>query len=367
VLRNTKLPNNSSVNCLVELWADRYFPNLPTLSSEEGRIAVSGLVEVASPEGRAKTVAKLKRLIQINCECAGIKTNALFSYIPNVVNLTESRFIAKFVAEVYEKALEIYQQQSTSLAPVAATSRPFAKTINFSTNVDVATEWAMPALEMPAMEQLAKALEPVLLQLRQQHMSARDPRTIGFITTQFHFSTKLVLGKLTLPEQVLLSPYFKFIEEQVCIPLQRVCSAAASHKVDSPAFTVVRQLLPACRDIASTVYSKAAKLYPNHYSRRGGLNKPVVADSTIRDLEMFQVYLWLCVLEGNMAVVQQELLPLCIMVFPSVDVTWELVEQMLGLLMDELMERVQPQHKKLLLPYTQAMQKLFSNIDQKMA
>jgi hypothetical protein len=68
-----------------------------------------------------------------------------------------------------------------------------------------------------------------------------------------------------------------------------------------------------------------------------------------------------------MAVVQQELLPLCIMVFPSVDVTWELVEQMLGLLMDELMERVQPQHKKLLLPYTQAMQKLFSNIDQKMA
>lgn len=367
MLRNTKLSNNTSVNSLVELWAARYFPDLLILSSEEGRIAVTGLVEVASPEGRAKTVAKLKRLIQINCECAGIKTNALFSYIPNVVNLTESSRIAKFVAEVYEKALEIYQQQSVSLAPIATTSRPFANTINFSTNVNVATKWAMPALEMPAMEQLATALEPVLQQLRTQHMAACDPRTIGFITTQFHFSTKLVLAKLTLPEQVLLSPYFKFIEEQVCIPLQRVCSAAAKYSFDSPELTVVRQLLPACRDIASTVYRKAAKLYPNHYSRRGGLNKPVVADSTIRDLEMFQVYLWLCVLEGNMAAVEQELRPLCIMVFPSVDVTWELVEQMLRLLMDELMECVQPQHKKLLLPYTQAMQQLFSNIEQKMA
>jgi len=365
VLRNTQLANNTSVDCLVRLWTERYVPDLSTLSSEEGRIAVSQLVEVASPEGRAKTVAKLKRLIQINCECAGIKTNALFSYIPNVVNLTESGRIAKYVAQVYEKALEIYKEQSISLASLTTTSSSFLKTVDFSTNSNVAKEWALPALEMPAMEQLAEMLEPVLLKLREQYISARDRRTIGFITTQFHFSTKLVLGKLTVPEQVLLSPYFKFIEEQVCIPLQRVCKAAAKHSFNSPTLALVRQLLPASRDIASTVYRQAAKLYPNHHSRRGGLNNPAIAVSTIRDLEMFQVYLWLCALEGSATVVEQELLPLCMMVFPSVDVTWELVEQMLGLLVDELMNRLKPEQKPLLMPYTQAMQQLFSNPEKK--
>lgn len=41
-----------------------------------------------------------------------------------------------------------------------------------------------------------------------------------------------------------------------------------------------------------------------------------------------------------MASVEQELLPLCMMVFPSVEVTWELVKQMLQLLMDELITRL---------------------------
>jgi hypothetical protein len=80
---------------------------------------------------------------------------------------------------------------------------------------------------------------------------------------------------------------------------------------------------------------------------------------------MFQVYLWLCALEGSATVVEQELLPLCMMVFPSVDVTWELVEQMLGLLVDELMNRLKPEQKPLLMPYTQAMQQLFSNPEKK--
>lgn len=363
MLQNTKLANNSSVDCLVQLWANRYVPDLLTFCSEEGKIEVSALVEVASSEGRAKTVAKLKRLIKINCECAGIKTNALFSYIPNVVNLSESGRIAKFVAHVYEQALDIYQQHSSQIASVAATSSSFVRATNFSANADVVKKWALPALEMPEMQQLAKTLEPVLLELRQQYITAQNRRTIGFITTQFHFSTKLVLGKLTLPERVLLSPYFKFIEEQVCIPLQRVCNAAAKHTLDSPTLTVVRQQLPNSRDVASTVYNRAVKLYPNHHSRRGGLNNPEVTISTIRDLEMFQVYLWLCVLEGNMAAVEQELLPLCLLVFPSVDVTWKLVEEMLQLLVDELMERLKPEQKYLVLSYAQDMQKLFSNQD----
>jgi hypothetical protein len=174
-----------------------------------------------------------------------------------------------------------------------------------------------------------------------------------------------VLNRLTLAEQVLLSPYFKFVEEQVCIPWQRVCAAATKHEPDSPLLATVLQMLPASQEIAKQVYHRAAQLYPNHRSRRGGLMEPGVRASSIRDIEMFQGYLWLCTLEGNMTAVEQELLPLCIMVFPSIDVAWELVEHILPLLVNEIQTRLLPAQMRLLLPYTQAMQQLFSNLETK--
>lgn len=358
-----KSVNNTASEYLVKLWAKRYIPDLFIVSLEEQRLAVSGLLEAASPEGRAKTVAKLQRVIKVNCECAAIKTNSLFSYIPNVINLTESSQIADFVSQIYQKILAIYSQQSPVITTQQETGFSLTKDVDFNSDANVLTNSDMPLLKMPAIEQLSREFEPILKQLREKHLSARDPRMIGFVSTQFHFSTKLVLARLTPSEQVLLSPYFKFIEEQICIPLQRVCTAAANYELDSPALTIVQQMLPASRDIASTVYNRAAQLYPTHRSRRGRLMDDGIKASTERDLEMFQVYLWLCFLEGNMTSVENELIPLCIMVFPSVDVTWELVSGILQLLLDEIIERVTPNYHQLLLPYTQAMQQLFSNLN----
>lgn len=355
--------NNTSSEYLVKLWEKRYIPDLFTVSSEEQRLAVSGLLEAASPEGRAKTVAKLQRVIKVNCECAAIKTNSLFSYIPNVINLTESSKIAEFVAQIYQKILEFYSQQSPVIPAQKDIFSSVANVMDFKSDANVITNSTMPLLKMPAIEKLAREFEPVLKQLREKHLSAHDPRMIGFISTQFHFSTKLVLARLTPSEQVLLSPYFKFIEEQICIPLQRVCTAAANYDLDSPALTIVQQMLPASRDIASTVYSRAGQLYPTHRSRRGRLTDEGIKASTERDLEMFQVYLWLCLLERNMTSVENELIPLCVMVFPSVDVTWKLVREMLQLLLDEIRERLEPNYQQLLLPYTQAMQQLFSQLN----
>ncbi|MFB8787989.1 MAG: hypothetical protein U7123_03905 [Potamolinea sp.] len=355
--------NNTTSEYLVKLWAKRYIPDLFTVSLEEQRLALSGLIEAASPEGRAKTVAKLQRVIKVNCECAAIKTNSLFSYIPNVINLTESSKIAEFVAQIYQKILEIYNQQLPVIPAQKETAYSVSNVVNFNSAANVITNQARPLLKMPAIEQLAREFEAVLKQLREKHLSAHDPRMIGFVSTQFHFSTKLVLARLTPSEQVLLSPYFKFIEEQICIPLQRVCTAAANYDLDSPALTIVQQMLPASRDIASTVYSRAAQLYPTHHSRRGRLKDKGIKASTERDLEMFQAYLWLCFLERNMTSVEKELIPLCIMVFPSVDVTWELVRGMLQLLLDEIMERVEPNYQQLVLPYTQGMQQLFSKLN----
>ncbi len=361
MLITTRLVNDTSVTRLIKLWAERYIPDLSILSKKAEPLTCSELLEATSRQGRAKTVAKVQNIVEINCKCAGIQTNALFSYIPNVVGLTESQGIAKAAAQVYQKVLEVYQEQSPPPALLAA--MPQIGNVDFS--VDAFTKLAIPGLYLSEVKQLAMALEPVLLQLQEQYLSASDWRTIGFMSTQFHLSAKLVLNRLTLAEQVLLSPYFKFVEEQVCIPWQRVCAAATKHEPDSPLLATVLQMLPASQEIAKQVYHRAVQLFPNHRSRRGGLMESGVRASSIRDIEMFQGYLWLCTLEGNMTAVEQELLPLCIMVFPSIDVAWELVEHILPLLVNEIETRVLPAQMRLLLPYTQAMEQLFSNLETK--
>lgn len=361
MLRTTRLVNNSLVEGLATLWAERYVPDFSTLSQELDTLTFSELMEAASPEGRAKTVTKLQSIIELYCKCAGIQTNVIFSYIPNIVTITEGQGIATAAAKVYQKVLDVYQQQLSP--PALRTAILQGETVDLSTNA--LRSLAIPKLSLSQVKQLATEIEPVLLEFQEQHLSAPDRRTIGFMSTQFHLTAKLVLNRLSLSEQLLLSPYFKFVEEQVCIPWQRVCAAAAQHELNSPILALVQQLLPASQDIAQRVYNQAVLLYPNHHSRRGRLSDPGVRTSSIRDIEMFQSYLWLCALEGNMMAVEQELLPLCMMVFPSIDVAWKLVEQLLPLLVTEIQTRVSQTQMDLLLPYTQSMQQLFSNLEAK--
>ncbi|HEY9833626.1 MAG TPA: hypothetical protein V6D26_23950 [Stenomitos sp.] len=348
---------------LVQLWAKRYVPNLSMLRLETNPSAVSELAEVASPSGRARTVAKLERFLQNSFESAGIRTSSLSTYIPKIVNLAEARQLSPYVAHIYKKVLSIYLQQSPSLSsllarPTAITTTSSIGTVNCS--IALYQEWTKPMLE-----QLVTGLEPVLWHLRERLTQTPDPRTIGFISTHFHFSTNLLLEKLNPCEQVLLTPYFKFVEEQVCIPWQRVCQTAAQYPPNLPIIKIVDQLLPVTQEIAHLVYARVAQVYSDHRTRRGNLNELGVMSSAIRDLEMFQLYLWLCFLEKNMAPIEQELLPLCVMVFPNIGVTGELVRQMLRFLVNEIMARLEPTQTSLLFPYTQTLQEMFSNFDQK--
>ena len=340
-MTNKRPANSASVERLLELWADRYIPNWSTLHIEEDFLTILQLVEVALPSGRVETVTKVRGCLQIYYDIAWGETNTLFSYIPNVLKQSEALSLTFFVKQVYEKILEIYQQQSLPAIALLVS----------------------PALEMPVVEHLAKELDPVLLELQKQYLLVQNPCAVGFISTPFHFCNQFILSQLTAPEQVLISPYFKFVEEQVCIPWQRVCAAAAQHHLDSPTLALVQQMLPLSQDIAETVYRQASQLYFTHRSRRGGLSDRAVALSVIRDLDTFQGYLWLCVLEESMTAVEQELIPMCLKVFPCIDVSWELVRQVLQLLVEELLTRMEPEPMHRLVPYVQAMQQLFSNFE----
>ncbi|MBD2775924.1 hypothetical protein [Iningainema tapete] len=316
-----------SVQRLLNLWAQRYLTELSSVSQNDSA-KYSSMLAAASPEGRAATVAKLKdNILDVNCQMAWIQTKTLYGYIPNILDLNEARRITQFSLRVYRKLLEIYQQQSV--------------------------------LGIPAVEELAYGLEPILMIFQEQHIVSKDWRALGFMTTQLNFSNSLILRKLAPAEKVLLAPYLQFVEEQVAMPWQRVCAAAAKYELDSPVFILVEQMLSAVGEIAQAAYQRLVELFPHHRSRRGGLNDLSITHSCLRDLVMFQAYILLCFLEESLTPIEVELLPLCVMVVEGVDIKWEMTEKWCQVLAWEIEIRLNPEQSSLLLPYVHQMQQLF--------
>jgi hypothetical protein len=340
MIQTVALVNNPSVERLLNLWADRYQLDLSSLVVNN--LLSDNLVQqVASPQGRASTAAKMKEnILNVNCQMAWIQTKTLYAYIPNILDLNEARRITQFAFRVYRKLLEIYQAQSLT---------------ETATNCEA----SLCALGMPPIRELAYALEPTLLMFQEQHMVSKDWRSLGFMTSQLNFCNKLILKKLQPIEQALLAPYLRFIEEQVAMPWQRVCVAAGKHEVGGAKLNLVEKMLPAAPEIAKAIYQRLMELLPNHRSRRGTLNDANVMHSCLRDLNMFQAYLWLCFLEDTIAPIEHELLPLCAMVVEGVNIKWDMTQKWCEVLASEILSRVTPAEKKLLLPYTQQLQAVF--------
>lgn len=353
MLKTTNLPKTPSVNRLVKLWAQRYTPDLSLLASEPDQpSAYAALSIAASPEGRAATAVKLnQRLIEIKCQMAAIETNCLYAYVPKVVDFSDAKILAPYAFEIYKKLIDIYQQSADTTSSYTLTSWMAAA----NSNEVSLTSWGIPTVD-----KLAKQLEPLLIAFQGQHIASKDWRTLGFITTLLNFSNKLIPERLTVPEQILIKPYLRFVEEHVALPWQRVCAAAARHQLDSSAFILVEQMLPQALEIARTVYYKLVQLLPNHRSRRGGLEDPGITHSCIRDLQMFQGYLWLCLLEDSMNPIEHELVDLCVMVMTGVKVKWEMTELWNKLLMEEILSRITLGQKSMLQPYASAMEKAFT-------
>jgi hypothetical protein len=206
---------------------------------------------------------------------------------------------------------------------------------------------------------LSRIISPYLGAIRNKYTSA-DPRVIGFVSMQFHYTGLLLLETLSVRNRIEILSYFKVIDDHLYMPLQRAYDAAANQDYDSQTLKVVQQLLPASTDIASSICQRVIELYPNYSTYTGNLNNPIVKTASLRDVEMFQVYLWVCVLENSIAAIQQELFPLCVMLYPTLKVRWELVRQMINLLGKEIGNRLGREEQALFTPYFQALREMFS-------
>ncbi len=337
MLKTSKIENSPSVERLVNIWARRYTPDISSILGNSS--SSEALLEAAKPAGRNSTADKLKdKVLDVNCQMGWIQTKNLYSYIPNVLDLTEARRITKFAFRVYRKLIEVYQEQS----------------LKIEVENNSLSQWVIPAVE-----ELAYALEPILIIFQEQHVVSKDWRSLGFMTSQLNFTNKLILKRLTSAEQALLGPYLKFVEEQVAMPWQRVCSNAANYELNSPQLKLVEQIMPAAPEIAQSIYRKLIELLPNTSSRRGTLIDRGITHSCLRDLNMFQAYILLCFLEKRMTPIEQELIPLCAMVVEGVEIKWELIQKWCEVLASEIESRLDSEQKDLLVPYTQGMKQAF--------
>ena len=207
--------------------------------------------------------------------------------------------------------------------------------------------------------QFSVVISPLCGRIR-RYYTATNPCVLGFMSMQFHYTGLLFLEQLDPDEKGGIQNYLKVMDDHLYMPLQRAYEAAAKHDYNSPHLVAVRELLPATTRLAESLCTEVAQNNPNYRCLSGSLNDPQVRISSIRDVEMFQIYLCLSVLEGNVTAIQQELFPLCVMLYPPLQVRWDLVRQMLNQLEWRLQQGMTADSYQILGPTLQIFKNMFS-------
>ncbi|MFQ4135347.1 hypothetical protein PGN35_003420 [Nodosilinea sp. PGN35] len=312
------LPERAEILSLSEVWAKKYIKDLQRQDQ--------ALLSLDQAQSRIGVATKLIEILRSVSARAWNKTELLLSREVRrhqiSSDLIDPWTIAKDVHLVYEEALAAYAKGiSPQRFSVAASKRLGA--------------------------------------IRQRH-TAIDPRVIGFVSMQFHYCGQILSAEAPAAERLTLQSYFKVVDDLLYMPLHRAYTAAANYDYHHPRLEAVRLALPATSRIAKNIVTQVITLCPDYVSYTGPLSDATVRTSSLRDVEMFQIYLWTCVLENNISAIAQELFPLCVMLYPTLKVNWGLVRLMVNLLDQELSACVGSINVKYYEPHYSAMLKMFS-------
>lgn len=323
----TERSSQSKVASLAMLWAKNYIGSLTTRDEALQLRQTTDLAEVTSREGRIRTTGYLQQNLKLASAQAWSLTEKLLN------------------DEVYRHGID-----SKAIDPwqIAADSHNL-----FQQTLTAYGERVTP-------HRLSVLVSAEFGRVRQKY-TATDPRVLGFVSMQFHYTGQVLLDGLTIAEKRLLEPYFKVMDDQLYMPLRAAYEAAAEYPLSSPVLQAVQHLLPISSRIAQAVCRQVARQYPGYQSYSGPLNSSQVRVSSIRDAEMFQVYLCLCALEEGLQSVQRELFPLCVMLYPRLRVSWRLVQEMLQAIGWEMHSTMAPEDVAIFLPYLTAFTEMFSS------
>ncbi|MEG4805432.1 hypothetical protein QUB63_32755 [Microcoleus sp. ARI1-B5] len=325
-----KLPEGKgvSVSSLAVSWAKKYYSTVAARENQGPRQIPQTPESNNFFEGnRAKIVDKLTDTLKVASEIAWSKVEAVLgeeierhAIDPSLINPEE---IAADTRTLYRKAIDAYADRE----PVFRLSVLVGKDI---------------------------------VRVRRKY-SETDPLVLGFVTLEFQYTSKILLGCLSESERSEFAPYLKVVDDYLHIPHGEMNEAAADHAPNSKALLAVQHLLPHTTQIASAVYDRASSQHQGYRSSSGYLSHPQVKISGIRDVEIFQSYLCWCVLEKSIRPLQQELFPICVMLYPKLHVSWELVQDMLLILFWEISDRLPAADVMIFLPYLRTVTEMFSS------
>jgi hypothetical protein len=319
LLEKISAPGKSEVSSLSEVWAQKYIREL----HRQDQV----LLSLDQPQSRADVAQQLIDVLRSVSARAWHKTETLLAREVRRHQISSTLIdpwtISKDVHLVYEEALAAYAQGVTPQRfSVAASKR---------------------------------------LGTIRQHHTAIDSRVIGFVSMQFHYCGQMLSAEAPESERLTLQSYFKVVDDLLYMPLHRAYTAAANYDdYDDPRLATVRLVLPATSHIAHRIVNQVIELCPDYASYTGPLSDATVRASSIRDVEMFQIYLLTCMLENNISAIAQELFPLCVMLYPTLKVNWGLVRLMVNLLDQELLACVGSNNVQYYEPHYDAMLKMFS-------
>lgn len=332
LVSNFSSPSNSdtspsNLQSLGAIWAKKYYISVTGSEDLADLTNSENFQEVNSPEGRAQTANKLHQKLTLASARAWSKTETLLSedirrhgIDPDLINPLQIAADTRFL---FEKVLNAYANSISAQRVSVVVAEDFGQVRHSYTKI--------------------------------------DPRAIGFVSMQFHYTGQILLEWLTPEEQELYTPYLKVMDDHMYMPLRAAYEAAANHDLDSPALIAVQHLLPITTKIAQNVARQVSRLHPNYRTINGRLTDSTIKISSIRDAEMFQVYLCLTVLEGDIQSVLRELFPLCVLLYPRLQVSWQLVQDMLQIMGWEMQKFLQIEDLLILTPYLRSIAGIFSD------
>lgn len=316
-----------SADALAVSWAKKYYSAVEAGKNQTLHLIPKNPQSINVEENRPKIVDKLTDTLKVASEIAWSRVEATFGeeikcqgVDPSLINFLE---IIADTDKLYHKAIEAYADRE----PIVRLSVLVGKD---------------------------------MIEVRRKY-SQTDPLVLAFVTVQFQYTNKILLGCLSESERMQFAPYLKILDDYLHIPYGEISLAAANLPANSKALLAVQHLLQHMSQIASAVYDRASSHHQGYRSSSGYLTDAEVKTSGIRDIEIFQSYLCWCVLEGSLRPVQQELFPMCVMLYPKLHVSWELVQDMLRIMFWEISDRLSAEDLMVFLPYLRTVTEMFSS------
>ncbi|NEQ53205.1 MAG: hypothetical protein F6K11_24225, partial [Leptolyngbya sp. SIO3F4] len=295
-----------------------------------------------------------KRLVS-DCAIATVDTQTLLSATDIRIDSWELQNLSVQIYKIYKTLISCY-----------AESFVFSPIVQYLYTIDSEeSQLEVAALVIPKFESLLRSVTPMLRELKAIYFSSINQHLVGFMTTHIYFTRYRILNHLTVEETIWLSPYLQLLDELICMPWQHICSVATTINKQADAIALVKRMMPKVNSISALTYQKALQRFPNHISSQGRIQSTPVQYSSLRDLSMFQAYIWLCVLENSSSMIERNLLPICVQVFPLTKVSWELVTFAIQTITNIIQEQLTSTENKLFSVHADKIQTLFINAEPK--